>query len=275
MTADDTRDSQASRPQQRINPALNRGPKRERQQEDEELLSSPGKRDDPAGFIHTDPWRVMRITSEFVTGFERLAEIGPAVTIFGSARVAEDDPMYAAARELAHRLVDEGFAVITGGGPGIMEAGNRGAVDGGGVSVGCNIELPFEQGMNEFVEVAVDFHYFFVRKMMFVKYAEAFVIFPGGFGTLDELFESLTLIQTGKVHNFPVILFGSDYWSGLLDWLKKTVLTEGKISRDDLKRLIVTDSAEEACETIRVCFEEQCWAAEERSAAMNLDGGPD
>jgi uncharacterized protein (TIGR00730 family) len=255
----------------RSNPALNRGPKRERQQEDEELLASPAKQVDPAAFIHTDPWRVMRITGEFVAGFERLAEIGPAVTIFGSARVTEDDPMYANARELAHRLVDEGFAVITGGGPGIMEAGNRGAVDGGGISVGCNIELPFEQGMNEFVEIAVDFHYFFVRKMMFVKYAEAFVIFPGGFGTLDELFEALTLIQTGKIHNFPIILFGSDYWAGLLDWLKKTMLPEGKISRDDLKRLIITDSAEEACEMIKICYQEECWAAEDRSAAAKFE----
>ncbi len=275
MTSRDNEGEQGRPSRQRTNPALNRGPKRIRRQEDEALLSSPARGEDPAAFLHTDPWRVMRIISEFVTGFERLAEIGPAVTIFGSARVTEDDPMYAAARELAHRLVDEGFAIITGGGPGIMEAGNRGAVDGGGISVGCNIEVPFEQGMNRYVEVSVDFHYFFVRKMMFVKYAEAFVIFPGGFGTLDELFEALTLIQTGKIHNFPVILFGSDYWAGLIDWLKTTMLAEGKIRRDDLSRLIITDSVEEAVATIKTCYQKQCWAAEDRSAAAEVGSDRD
>jgi uncharacterized protein (TIGR00730 family) len=255
----------------RDNLVLNTNPRLNRRMEDEELLETRSGQEDPAAFTHTDPWRVMRIQSEFVAGFDTLASIGPAVTIFGSARVTEDDPMYAAARELAHRLVDEEFAVITGGGPGIMEAGNRGAVDGSGVSVGCNIELPFEQGMNEFVEIAVDFRYFFVRKMMFVKYASAFVIFPGGFGTLDELFESLTLIQTGKIHNFPVVLFGSSYWEGLLEWLRSTMLAEGKINRDDLKLLVVTDSIDEAVEIIKTCFDEQCWIPEEQSVAGRMD----
>lgn len=270
MTSDNERRPNLP-PHERENAALNRPQKLQKQTEDERILASPPPGFDPAAFTHTDPWRVLRIMSEFVSGFDTLAEIGPAVTIFGSARITQDDPMYAAARDLAHQLVDNGFAIITGGGPGIMEAGNRGAVDAGGISVGCNIELPFEQGMNEFVEIAVDFRYFFVRKMMFVKYAEAFVIFPGGFGTMDELFEALTLIQTGKIHNFPIILFGSDYWKGLLDWLRNTMLSEGKIKRDDLKRLIITDSVEEARDTIKTCFDEQCWVAEERSAAAAVE----
>ena len=251
----------------RDNTNLNRSPRLARRTEDEELLESASRKLDPAAFIHTDPWRVMRITSEFVDGFDTLASLPPAVTMFGSARVREDDPMYAAAREMAHRLVDNDFAVITGGGPGIMEAGNRGAVDGGGVSVGCNIELPFEQGMNEFVRIAVDFRYFFVRKTMFVKYASAFVIFPGGFGTLDELFESLTLIQTGKIHNFPVVLFGTAYWEGLINWLCDTMLVEGKISEDDLKLLVLTDSIDETVEIIKNCYEQQCWIPEEQTVA--------
>jgi len=259
------------RNRQRENVALNTFPRLGRRTEDEELLESPRRDVDPAAFTHTDPWRVMRINSEFVTGFDTLASLPPAVTIFGSARVTEDDPMYMAAREMAHLLVDEQFAVITGGGPGIMEAGNRGAVDGGGISVGCNIELPFEQGMNEYVRIAVDFRYFFVRKTMFVKYASAFVIFPGGFGTLDELFESLTLIQTGKIHNFPMVLFGSDYWQGLISWLCDTMLAEGKISEEDLKLLVVTDSIDEAVDIIKTCYVDQCWIPEERSVAGRME----
>lgn len=256
----------------RENVPLNLNPRLGRRMEDEALLDPPAREiADPAAFTYTDTWRVMRILSEFVAGFDTLAGLGAAVTIFGSARVGEDDPMYVAARQLASRLVETNFAVITGGGPGIMEAGNRGAVDAGGVSVGCNIELPFEQGMNEFVEVAVDFRYFFVRKTMFVKYASAFVIFPGGFGTLDELFEALTLIQTGKIHNFPVVLFGASYWEGLLNWLRDTMLAEGKISPDDLKLLVVTDSIDEAVEIIRTCYEEECWIPAERSVAATLD----
>jgi uncharacterized protein (TIGR00730 family) len=222
--------------------------------EDERLLQRDETRVSPART--TDAWRVFRIMGEFVEGFDKLARLGPAVTIFGSARTTADDPQYAAAQETAHKLAQAGFAVITGGGPGIMEAANRGAAEGGGESVGCNIELPFEQGTNEYVKTAVNFHYFFVRKTMFMKYAEAFIIFPGGFGTMDELFEALTLIQTGKVRNFPVVLFGSAYWKGLLDWLRDTMLVEGKIKIEDLDRLFITDSPEEAARVVIDCYSE-------------------
>ncbi|MCC6935917.1 MAG: TIGR00730 family Rossman fold protein [Thermomicrobiales bacterium] len=253
------------------NPSLNRGKRMGRATEDEMLLARRTGEPDASAFVHTDPWRVLRIMGEFVHGFDTMADVGKSVTIFGSARVGEDDAMYQAARSLSAMLAEEGFAIVTGGGPGIMEAANRGAVDVGGQSIGCNIELPFEQGMNEFVEIAVNFRYFFVRKVMFVKYAEAFVIFPGGFGTMDELFESLTLIQTGKIHNFPVVLFGTEYWGGLLDWIGKTMLAEGKISPEDLKRLIVTDSVEEACAVITECYSNQCWISEEKSVARRFD----
>ncbi|CAN5801252.1 TIGR00730 family Rossman fold protein [soil metagenome] len=222
--------------------------------EDETLLR---RRDIPGlEFLGSDPWRVLRIMSEFVAGFDALAAVSPAVTIFGSARTPESDPMYEATRVLASKLVKHDFSIITGGGPGIMEAGNRGAVDAGGTSVGANIELPFEQGMNDYVEIAVDFQYFFVRKVMFLKYAEAFVIFPGGYGTLDELFETLTLIQTDKIHNFPIVLFGSDYWRGLIDWLRNTVEEGGRISPGDIDLMLVTDSTEEACDHIVQTYRE-------------------
>jgi uncharacterized protein (TIGR00730 family) len=253
----------------RDNPSLNVASRKGQKTEDEQLLNEDAQRPDRAAFIHSDPWRVLRIMGEFVHGFDTLAEIGPAVTMFGSARVTESDPMYAAARELAALLAREGFAIITGGGPGIMEAANRGAMDAGGQSIGCNIELPFEQGMNDYVDVAVNFRYFFVRKMMFVKYAEAFVIFPGGFGTMDELFESLTLVQTGKIHNFPIILFGSVYWRGLIDWIRDTMLAEGKVSAEDLRLLIVTDSAAEAAQLVKECFADHCWDHEQRSAGAH------
>lgn len=196
-------------------------------------------------FVNTDPWRVLRIMSEFVDGFGALAHVSRAITIFGSARVTEDDPSYAAARQVGAELARAGFAVITGGGPGIMEAANRGCAEGGGLSIGCNIQLPFEQGMNPYVDLGVDFNYFFARKVMFVKYAEGFVMFPGGFGTLDELFEAFTLIQTDKVRHFPVVLFGSKFWSGMLDWFKSTLLAEGKISSEDLDIFTVTDDPAE------------------------------
>ncbi len=217
--------------------------------EDERLLKRKHE-PSPEFDVAADAWRVFRIMGEFVEGFDTLARLGPAVSVFGSARVFPDDPQYEAAEAVGRLLVERGFAVITGGGPGIMEAANKGAHEAGGESVGCNIELPFEQGMNPYVRIPVNFRYFFVRKTMFVKYAEAFVIFPGGFGTMDELFESLTLIQTGKVRDFPVVLFGSGYWKGLLDWLRDTMLYEKKIHEDDLKLFTVTDSPEETVDHI-------------------------
>jgi uncharacterized protein (TIGR00730 family) len=216
--------------------------------EDERLLESPGAAQ--VDFTHTDPWRVFRIMGEFVQGFDSLANVGRAVAMFGSARVPPGHPQYEAAIQTSRLLAEAGFAIITGGGPGIMEAANLGAREAGGISVGCNIELPFEQGTNAYVELAINFHYFFVRKTMFVKYSEAFVIFPGGFGTMDETFEALTLIQTGKVRDFPVVLFGTDYWAGMLEWIRNTMLAEGKISVDDLNLLVATDSPEEAVRVI-------------------------
>jgi uncharacterized protein (TIGR00730 family) len=231
------------------NPTLNRAARRGRATEDERLLQGPGLVQD-YDFTHSDPWRVFRIMGEFVAGFDALAHVTRAVSFFGSARTLPGDPMYEAARETARLMAGEGYAVITGGGPGIMEAGNRGAREGNGLSIGCAIELPVEQGINEYVDLPINFRYFFVRKTMFVKYAQAFVIFPGGFGTMDELFESLTLIQTHKVHNFPVVMFCSDYWGGLLDWLRTTMLADGNISPTDLDLLMVTDSPADACRHI-------------------------
>ncbi|NLF63496.1 MAG: TIGR00730 family Rossman fold protein [Chloroflexi bacterium] len=212
--------------------------------QDAQLLSPPTE--EPITFTSSDPWRVLRIQGEFVEGFETLATTRKAITIFGSARVKPGHPQYQAAVEVARLLGEAGYAIITGGGPGIMEAGNRGAKLAGVPSIGLNIELPFEQGSNRFVDVPVDFHYFFVRKTMFVKYAQGFVIFPGGFGTMDELFEALTLIQTGKIENFPVVLFDSHYWSGLLAWIRDVMLAEGKIGPSDIDLMMVTDSPQEA-----------------------------
>jgi hypothetical protein len=195
---------------------------------------------------------------EFVEGFDTLAKLGPAVSIFGSARTLPDAPEYAAAERTARLLAEHGFGVITGGGPGIMEAANKGASDAGGRSVGCNIELPFEQGMNAYVRTAINFRYFFVRKTMFVKYAEGFIIFPGGFGTLDELFEALTLIQTRKVRNFPLILFGSEYWRGLSGWLREATLATERVSPAELDIIQVTDSPEEAVAIIHDAYEARC-----------------
>jgi hypothetical protein len=215
--------------------------------EDEKLL----ERTPSTAWLETDPWRTLRIQAEFVEGFDAMAKVGAAVTVFGSARTPESDPMYALARAIGRRLAETGYAVITGGGPGAMEAANRGCREGGGLSVGCNIELPHEQGMNPYVDLGVEFRYFFVRKVMFVKYADGFVILPGGLGTLDELFESLTLIQTGKVRHFPVVLVGRDYWAGLLDWMRETMLQHGAIAAADLDLFHVTDDADEAVELIR------------------------
>ena len=219
--------------------------------EDEKLLQQPGPRID---FTRTDPWRVMRIMGEFIEGFDTLASVEKAVTIFGSARIGPDDPHYDAALETGRLLAEAGFAIITGAGPGIMEAANKGARLGGGRSIGCNIELPFEQGANPYVDTLVNFRYFFVRKTMFIKYSVAFIIFPGGFGTLDELFEALTLIQTGKIYRFPVILFGRYYWAGLLRWLQARVLSEGKISEGDLDLMLVTDDPAEAAQAVIAAY---------------------
>ncbi len=214
--------------------------------QDERLLETP-RADE---FLHTDTWRVFRIMGEFVQGFEDLAHITNGVAVFGSARTHADDPEYKAAQETGALLARSGFAVITGGGPGIMEAANRGAFEAGGTSVGCNIELPHEQFSNDYLTLSLKFKYFFVRKMMFVKYSDAFIIFPGGFGTLDELFEALTLIQTHKIRNFPVVLYGSKYWGGMIDWVKGPVLGEAKLADEDLRLLHVTDSPAEIVEIV-------------------------
>ncbi len=214
--------------------------------QDEQLLETPGADE----FLHTDTWRVFRIMGEFVQGFEDLAHVTNGVAIFGSARTPPDDPEYKAAQETGALFARNGIPVITGGGPGIMEAANRGAFEAGGMSIGCNIELPHEQKSNDYLTLSLKFKYFFVRKMMFVKYSDAFIIFPGGFGTLDELFEALTLIQTHKIHNFPIVLYGSRYWKGMLDWLRGPMLGEAKIVEEDLKRLHRTDSPEEIVEIV-------------------------
>jgi uncharacterized protein (TIGR00730 family) len=242
--------------------------------QDERLLESPSSPDAfgerPGSFTQTDPWRVLRIMGEFTEGFESLVDIGPAVTIFGSARVKAGQDQYQAAVDVARLLGEAGFTIITGGGPGIMEAGNQGAQEAGVLSIGLNIELPFEQSVNPFVDLPVEFHYFFVRKTMFLKYAQGFVIFPGGFGTMDELFEALTLIQTGKVQNFPIVMFNSDYWSGLLGWLKERMLAEGKISPADLDLLMVTDSVEEIRDIIVKSFNEARWRTEQEDRARSV-----
>jgi uncharacterized protein (TIGR00730 family) len=214
---------------------------------DQRLLDRRG----PTDWVHTDPWRVLRIQSEFVEGFGLLAELPRAVSVFGSARTPRDHPHYAVGVALGAALARAGYAVITGGGPGAMEAANRGASEAGGLSVGLGIELPFEQELNEWVDVGISFRYFFVRKTMFVKYAQAFVILPGGFGTLDELFEALTLVQTRKVTRFPVILYGSDYWAGLFEWVRSTMVATGTINASDLELFTLTDDIDAAVAEIR------------------------
>lgn len=243
MTHDDT---SAPAPEYRRGPVLLRGDQIPATTSDQGLL----RRGEGAAWLHEDPWRVMRIQSEFVEGFGALSEIGPAVSVFGSARVKPDDPYYAVARDVAKGLVAAGYGVITGGGPGVMEAANRGAAESGGLSVGLGIELPFEQGMNRWVDLGVNFRYFFARKTMFVKYSEGFVVLPGGFGTFDELFEALTLVQTHKVTGFPIVLLGGDYWTGLLTWLRESVLAHGMIGEADLDLLQVADSAQEAVDIV-------------------------
>ncbi len=209
---------------------------------DQRLLDSRGSVD----WVHTDPWRVLRIQAEFVEGFGALAELGPAIGVFGSARTRSGEPFYAIGEEAGRKLAEAGFAVITGGGPGAMEAANKGACEAGGVSVGLGIELPFESGLNQWVDRGINFRYFFARKTMFVKYSQGFIVLPGGLGTLDELFEALTLVQTQKVTSFPIVLIGTAYWQGLVGWLRETALAEGKINASDLDMFVVTDDLDEA-----------------------------
>jgi uncharacterized protein (TIGR00730 family) len=250
---------------------------------DQRLLDSRG----PSDWLHTDPWRVLRIQSEFVEGFGMLAELGRAVSVFGSARTHRDDPEYAVGVRLGAALADAGYAVITGGGPGTMEAANKGACEAGGTSVGLGIELPFEQGLNPWVDIGINFRYFFARKTMFVKYAQGFVVLPGGFGTFDELFEALVLVQTRKVTSFPIVLIGTDYWGGLVDWIRKTVLPSGKVSAPDLNLLHLTDDVDEAVAVIRSSVVDSgpkqaeelaamlAMREAEESASHNHDGGSD
>lgn len=228
--------------------------KNEKLSNDHEFLAS---RPLDSDFTQTDPWRVLRIQGEFVEGFEALSKIGPAVSLFGSARLKEGSCYYEAARTVGRLLSENGLVVITGGGPGIMEAGNRGAAEADGLSVGLNIELPTEQNPNPYQNLSLDFRYFFARKIMFVKYSIGYVIFPGGFGTLDEMYEALTLSQTGKIKHFPVVLFGWDYWGGLLEWMKDRMLKETCVSDDDLTLFHITDDPAEAANIIIYKAQEQ------------------
>jgi hypothetical protein len=226
---------------------------------DQRLLDSRGAAD----WVHTDTWRVLRIQSEFVEGFGALAELGPAVSVFGSARTKPDTPEYAMAQALGAALTQAGYAVITGGGPGIMEAANRGASEAGGISVGLGIELPFEQRLNQWVDIGINFRYFFARKTMFVKYAQAFCVLPGGFGTMDELFEALTLVQTRKVTRFPVVLLGTAYWSGLIDWLRHSMRADGYLNPADVELLTLTDDIDEAVRIVAAADTPQTEAPED------------
>lgn len=232
----------AKRPSYRKGPVVLRGDLIPEETTDARLLKPYQDTD----WLHMDPWRVMRIQAEFVEGFGALAEIGPAISVFGSARVKPETPEYELGVEVGRRLVEAGYAVITGGGPGIMEAGNKGAHEADGTSIGLGIELPFEQGINAWVDLGINFRYFFVRKTMFVKYSLGFIVLPGGFGTLDELFEAVTLVQTHKVNSFPIVLVGRDFWGGLIDWVKDTLVARGMISPSDVDLLKVVDTAEEA-----------------------------
>ncbi len=228
-------------------PVLLRGEQAGGRTTDQRLLDSRGSSD----WVHTDPWRVLRIQAEFVEGFGALAELGPAVSVFGSARTTPQDPLYTLAEQVGGRLAAAGLAVITGGGPGAMEAANKGCCEAGGTSVGLGIELPFEQGLNEWVDLGINFRYFFARKTMFVKYAQGFIVLPGGMGTLDELFEAVTLVQTQKVTSFPIVLLGSQFWGGLIEWLRGPVQGAGNVWARDIDLLRVTDDVDEAVELVR------------------------
>jgi uncharacterized protein (TIGR00730 family) len=251
----------------RKGPVLLRGSQIPQKTTDQRLLDNSGSAD----WVHGDPWRVMRIQSEFVEGFGALAEVGPAVSVFGSARTPADHPDYALGEQVGRGLVEQGYAVITGGGPGIMEAANKGASEAGGLSIGLGIELPFEQGMNRWVDLGVNFRYFFARKTMFVKYSSGFVVLPGGFGTFDELFEALTLVQTHKVTEFPIVLVGRSYWQGLVDWLRTSVADRGMISPRDIDLLKIVDDPEEAVRI--VCERNEELRAEELAAAEAAEAG--
>jgi uncharacterized protein (TIGR00730 family) len=231
-------------PSRQVGPVVVRGDQVPATTADQRLLDSTRNRD--SDWLHADPWRVLRIQSEFVEGFGALAELGPAVSVFGSARTKPADPVYALGMRIGRALVEAGYAVITGGGPGAMEAANQGACEAGGVSVGLGIELPFESGLNPYVDLGVNFRYFFARKTMFVKYAQGFIVLPGGFGTLDELFEALTLVQTRKVTSFPIVLVGTAYWGGLLDWLRAAAMEHGTVGPSDLDLIHLTDDVDEA-----------------------------
>ncbi|MEY9213737.1 TIGR00730 family Rossman fold protein [Thermobifida halotolerans] len=234
---------------------------------DQRLLDRRG----PSDWVHTDPWRVLRIQSEFVEGFGMLSEVGRAVCVFGSARIKPGNPYYELGETIGERIAQAGYTVITGGGPGLMEAANKGASEAGGTSIGLGIELPFEQALNDHINMGVTFRYFFVRKTMFVKYSQAFVVLPGGFGTLDELFEAITLVQTGKVTRFPVILMGTEFWAGLVDWIHERLLTEGLISPHDPDLLHLTDDPDEAVEIIRGAHAQLEQAIEEEEAVAGLE----
>ncbi|WP_433245061.1 TIGR00730 family Rossman fold protein [Streptosporangium sp. CA-135522] len=258
-----------TRPERRQGGAVVRGDLVSDSTHDQRLLDRRG----PADWLHMDPWRVMRIQAEFVEGFGQLAELPQAVTVFGSARTPEDTPEYEMGVHLGRKLSEAGYAVITGGGPGCMEAANRGAREAGGVSVGLGIELPFEQHMNEYVDLGIEFRYFFVRKTMFVKYSCGFVALPGGFGTMDELFEALTLVQTRKVTSFPVVLMGTEFWGGLLDWIKNTLVSSGKISPADVDLIQLTDDVDEAVRIIADADRNRAERLkEEQRAARNTVG---
>lgn len=260
MTTESRPTPDSTRRTYRKGPVLLRGGQVPGTTSDQRLLAP----NNDTAWLNGDPWRVLRIQSEFVEGFGALAEVGPAVSVFGSARTKPDAHEYAMAVAVGRGLAEAGYAVITGGGPGIMEAANRGAHEAGGLSVGLGIELPFEQSMNEYVDLGVNFRYFFARKTCFVKYSQGFVVLPGGFGTFDELFESLTLVQTHKVTEFPIVLVGSDYWQGLLDWMRSSVVARGNIRDVDLDLIRLVDDPEEA---VHVVLERGAeLAAEERAA---------
>ena len=262
----------------RRGPVLLRGNQIPRTTTDQRLLAP----DQDTDWLHADPWRVMRIQSEFVEGFGALAELGQAVSVFGSARTKPDHPDYAAGEMAGRLLVEAGYAVITGGGPGVMEAANKGAAQAGGTSVGLGIELPFEQGVNEYVNLGINFRYFFARKTMFLKYSQGFIVMPGGFGTFDELFEAITLVQTHKVTQFPIVLVGKNYWGGLMEWLRATALEHGTISKADLDIVHLTDDPEEAVRHVvervhQIAAEQaalQAAAAAERAAGEAVAQGP-